>query len=107
VIVTVRLRRRRLVCSGYGQGRRQRPRPARQALAPPESRRLPLLIEFELRRVWCRDCGPRLEAVPWARAGSGYTRDFEDLVAYLAQQMARAPIAPAVADRLGHGREDR
>jgi transposase len=31
--------------------------------------------------------------VPWARAGSGYTRDFEDIVAWLAQQMAKKPIA--------------
>jgi transposase len=35
----------------------------------------------------------RYEAVPWARAGSGYTRDFEDIVAWLAQQMAKKPIA--------------
>jgi transposase len=31
--------------------------------------------------------------VPWARAGSRYTRDFEDVVAWLAQQMAKKPIA--------------
>jgi transposase len=35
----------------------------------------------------------RLEAVPWARPGAAHTRDFEDLVAWLAQQMAFAPIA--------------
>jgi len=33
------------------------------------------------------------EAVPWARAGSRYTRDIEDVVAWLAQQMAKTPIA--------------
>ncbi|MCA1697521.1 MAG: ISL3 family transposase [Actinobacteria bacterium] len=93
VIVSVRLRRRRLVCSGCGQvgghihGRRIK-----------RWRHLNLgacrcVIECELRTVWCRDCGARLEAVPWARAGSGYTRDFEDLVALLAEQMAKAPIA--------------
>jgi hypothetical protein len=38
------------------------------------------------------DCGVRVEAVPWAR-GARFTRDFEDVVAYLAQQMAKAPIA--------------
>jgi hypothetical protein len=38
------------------------------------------------------DCGVRVEAVPWAR-GVRFTRDFEDVVAYLAQQMAKAPIA--------------
>lgn len=30
--------------------------------------------------------------MPWAR-GARFTRDFEDVVAYLAQQMAKAPIA--------------
>ena len=93
VIVTVRLRRRRRVCSGCGQlgghihGRRLK-----------RWRHLDLganrcLIECELRRLWCPDCGARYEAVPWARAGSRYTRDFEDVVAWLAQQMAKTPIA--------------
>ena len=93
VIVTVRLRRRRCVCSGCGQlgatihGRRVR-----------RWRHLDLganrcLIECELRRLWCPDCGARFEAVPWARPGSRYTRDFEDVVAWLAQQMAKTPIA--------------
>jgi transposase len=35
----------------------------------------------------------RSEPVPWARAGARHTRDFEDTVAWLAQQMAFAPIA--------------
>jgi transposase len=93
VIVTVRLRRRRRACSGCGQiggqihGRRVK-----------RWRHLDLgctrcFIECELRRLWCPDCGVRFEAVPWARAGSRYTRDFEDVVAWLAQQMAKAPIA--------------
>jgi transposase len=34
-----------------------------------------------------------LEAVPWARAGSRHTRDLEDVVAWLAQQMATTAIA--------------
>ncbi|MCA1679801.1 MAG: ISL3 family transposase [Actinobacteria bacterium] len=93
VIVTVRLRRRRRVCSGCGQlggqihGRRVK-----------RWRHLDLgasrcVVECELRRLWCRDCGARFEAVPWARPGSRYTRDFEDLVAWLAQQLAKTPIA--------------
>jgi len=93
VIVTVRLRRRRLVCSGCGQvgGTLHDRRVKRwRHLNLGASR---CVVECELRRVWCRDCGPRLEAVPWARPGSGYTRDFEDLVAFLAQQMAKTPIA--------------
>jgi hypothetical protein len=34
----------------------------------------------------------RLEAVPWARAGARHSRDFEDTVTWLAQQMAFSPI---------------
>jgi transposase len=93
VIVTVRLRRRRRVCSTCGQlgahvhGRRLK-----------RWRHLDLganrcVIECELRRLLCPDCGVRYEAVPWARAGSAYTRDFEDVVAWLAQQMAKKAIA--------------
>jgi transposase len=93
VVVTVRLRRRRRVCSGCGQtgpleihGRRIK-----------RWRHLDLgasrcWIECELRLLRCPDCGVRLEAVPWARPGAHHTRDFEDVVAWLAQQMAFAPI---------------
>ena len=95
VIVTVRLRRRRRVCSGCGQVGRLQIHDRRVK----RWRHLDLgasrcLIECELRRLWCPDCGgPRLEPVPWARPGSPYTRDFEDFVAFLAQQMAKTPIA--------------
>jgi transposase len=34
----------------------------------------------------------RYEAVRWARAGSPYTCEFEDVVAFLAQQVAKTPI---------------
>jgi len=50
------------------------------------------VIECELRLLRCRDCGVRMEPVPWARPGAHHTRDFEDVVAWLAQQMARTPI---------------
>ncbi len=92
VFVRVRLRRRRLVCSGCGQvyhGMHDR--------ALRRWRHLDLggrrcLIEYELRRVACRDCGVRVEAVPWARLGARHTRDFEDLTAFCAQQMAKSQV---------------
>ena len=93
--MTVRLRRRRRVCSTCGQVGR----PAVHDHRIKRWRHLNLgasrcVIECELRRLWCWDCdGPRLEPVPWARPRSGYTRDFEDLVAFLAQHMAKTPIA--------------
>jgi transposase len=94
VIVSVRLRRRRRVCSRCGQTGRL----AIHGRRVKRWRHLDLganrcIIECELRRLWCRSCGAQFEAVPWARAGSRYTRDFEDLVAWLAQQMAKTPIA--------------
>ena len=46
-----------------------------------------------MRRVRCADCGVRVEAVPFARPRARHTRDFEDLTAFLAQQMAKTPIA--------------
>ena len=94
VVVTVRLRRRRRVCSRCGQTGRLHVHGRRVK----RWRHLDLgaqrcIIECELRRLWCRSCGVQFEAVPWARAGSRYTRDFEDVVAWLAQQMAKTPIA--------------
>jgi transposase len=94
VVVTVRLTRRRRVCGGCGQtGRRLEIHDRRVK----RWRHLDLgasrcIIEAELRRLRCPDCGVRLEAAPWARAGAAHTRDFEDVVSWLAQQMAFAPI---------------
>jgi transposase len=36
--------------------------------------------------------GVRTEAVPFARPGTGFTRDFEDLVAWLATKMDKTAI---------------
>jgi transposase len=95
VIVTVRLRRRRRVCSRCGQTGRQLEIHDRRLK---RWRHLDLganrcVIECELRRLRCRDCGVHLEWVPWARPDTHHTRDFEDVVAWLAQQMAKTPIA--------------
>jgi transposase len=94
ILVTVRLRRRRRVCGGCGQTGALEIHDRRVK----RWRHLDLgasrcIIECELRRLRCPDCGVRLEAVPWARPGAAHTRDFEDTVAWLAQQMAFAPIA--------------
>jgi transposase len=94
VLVTVRLRRRRRVCGRCGQTGQLEIHDRRVK----RWRHLDLgasrcTIECELRRLRCPDCGVRLEAVPWARPGAAHTRDFEDVVAWLAQQMAFAPIS--------------
>jgi transposase len=94
VIVTVRLRRRRRVCAVCGQTGRQLEIHDRRIK---RWRHLDLgasrcVIECELRLLRCRDCGVRMEPVPWARPGAAHTRDFEDVVAWLAQQMARTAV---------------
>ena len=46
-----------------------------------------LWLEADIARVDCKACGRvRTEEVPWARAGAWHTRDFEDVVAWLAQR---------------------
>jgi transposase len=95
VIVTVRLRRQRRICSGCGQTGSQLQIHGRRVK---RWRHLDLgasrcMIECELRRLRCPSCGIGLEPVPWARPGAAHTRDFEDVVAWLAQQMAKTPIA--------------
>jgi hypothetical protein len=96
VIVTVRLKRRRRVCGCCGQlaGHVHDRRVKRWRHLDRGGSQC--WLECELRRVWCRDCGVRSEAVPWARAGARHTRDFEDVVAWLAQQMAKTPITRLV-----------
>ena len=94
VIVTVCLRRRRRVCAVCGQTGRQLEIHDRRVK---RWRHLDLgashcVIECELRLLRCRTCGVRMEPVPWARPGAHHTRDFEDVVAWLAQQMAKTPI---------------
>ena len=93
VVVTVALRRRRRICSGCGQVCR-----ATHDTVSSRWRHLDLgaqrcYVVCALRRVKCPDCGVRVEPVPWARPGSRFTREFEDVIAFLAQQMAKDPIA--------------
>ena len=72
VVVTVRLRRRRRVCADVRADRRRLQIHDRRVK---RWRHLDLgasrcWIECELRRLRCRDCGVRLEPVPWARPGA-------------------------------------
>jgi transposase len=51
-----------------------------------------VLVRARLRRLACPQHGVRVEAIPFARARSGFTRDFEDLVAYLATKTDKTTI---------------
>ncbi|MGH2810902.1 MAG: ISL3 family transposase, partial [Actinomycetota bacterium] len=53
-----------------------------------------LFIECEIRRLNCPNCKRvRTEQVPWARSGARHTKDFEDVVAFMAQRMDKTTIA--------------
>lgn len=52
-----------------------------------------LWLQAEICRVECRGCGRvRTEEVSWARPGARLTRDFEDVVAWLAQRTDKTTI---------------
>ena len=53
-----------------------------------------LWLRAEIPRLHCRSCGRvRTETVPWARPGARFTRDFEDVVAWLAQRMDKTAVS--------------
>jgi transposase len=51
-----------------------------------------LEIRSDLRRLECPTHGVRTQGVPFARAGSRFTRDFEDLVGWLATTMDKTAL---------------
>jgi len=54
--------------------------------------RVPFLLEYPPRRVDCPTCGVVTERVPWARLRSWFTKEFEEMTAYLAQRMDRTAV---------------
>jgi len=49
-------------------------------------------LEAEAPRVACREHGPTVAAVPWARHGAGHTRLFDEQVAWLATQCSKSAV---------------
>jgi transposase len=95
IVVGLRRRGRRLVCprcgviGRVGYDRRERRRWRHLDLGATRC-----FLECELRRFPCAGCGRVVtEAVPWARPRARFTRDFEDVVAWLAQQAAFSVIS--------------
>jgi transposase len=94
VVVTLSLRRRRLVCARCGCLARGGYDRRRRRWRHLDLAGVRCFLEYELRRFPCPGCRRIVsEAVPWARPGARHTRAFDQLVACLAQQMAKAPLA--------------
>jgi transposase len=51
-----------------------------------------VFIEANAPRVNCREHGPTVAAVPWARHDAGHTRDFDDMAAWLAVRTSKSAV---------------
>jgi len=54
--------------------------------------RVSIWLRYTLRRVECPEHGVVTEAVPWANHEARFTSEFEELTAYLAQQMDKTAV---------------
>ncbi len=88
-----RRRNRRMFCSGCG--RRCRGIYDRQVRSwrHLDVFRVRCVVRCEVRRVSCRECGVTAETVPWARAGSRFTRAFEDTCVWLARSAPKSAVS--------------
>ncbi len=94
VVVSVALRRRRLRCplcdfSTPHRHNRQRVESTWRHL---DLGVWWLELRAQLRRLECPEHGVRVESVPFARHASGFTRDFEQLVAWLATRTDKTTV---------------
>ena len=55
--------------------------------------RIVVWLEYAPRRVACRQCGVKVEQVPWAAHGVGFTFGLEEMVAYLTQVTDKSQVA--------------
>jgi transposase len=95
VIVDVRLKRRGLTCSRCGRRHRggaydTKVRKWRHLDFGPWG----IFLRAGVRRFRCTPCDAVVtEVVSWAEVGSQFTRDFEDVAAYLAQQTSKTVVS--------------
>jgi transposase len=98
VVVAVALRRRRLCCPlcGYSTRHRHNRQWVESVWRHLDLGTWRLELRALLRRLECPQHGVRVEGVPFARHGSGFTRDFEALVAWLATKTDKTTITRLV-----------
>lgn len=98
VVVTVKLRSGKLHCPTCGFTTRARydTRPVTSSWRHLDLGRWRLEVRADLRRIDCPVHGARTEGVPFARSGSRFTRDFEDLVAWSATTMDKTAVCRLV-----------
>ena len=95
IVVGIALRRRRLLCPHCEHKSRFRydTRPVASAWRHLDLGVWHLELRANLRRLRCPTHGVVVEAVPFARPGARLTRDFDDLLAWLATRMDKTATA--------------
>jgi transposase len=98
VVVTIRLRSAKLHCPecGFTTKARYDTRPVPSFWRHLDLGPWRLEVRADLRRIDCPTHGVRTESVPFARGTSRFTRDFEDLVGWLATTMDRTALCRLV-----------
>ena len=98
VVVTVKLRNKKLSCPHceFTAKARYDTRPVSSSWRHLDFGRWRLEVRADLRRIDCPTHGARTEGVPFARGGSRFTRDFEDLVGWLATTMDKTALCRLV-----------
>jgi YD repeat-containing protein len=94
LVVTMKLRSRKLRCPRcqFTAKVRYDTRPVGSSWRHLDLGRWRLEVRADLRRIDCPVHGARTEGVPFARASSHFTRDFEDLVGWLATTMDKTAL---------------
>lgn len=95
IAVTVALKRRRLVCPhcAFSTSARYDTRARTSSWRHLDLGVWQVQVQATLRRLRCPTHGVVVEAVPFARPGAHLTRDFDDLLAWLATRMDKTSIA--------------
>ncbi len=94
VVVSLKLTRRHLACPecSFVSRARYDTRPVGSSWRHLDLGRWRLDVQASLRRIECPTHGVRTEGVPFARPGARFTRDFENLVGWLATTMDKTAI---------------
>jgi len=93
LVLGLRRRRRKLVCP-CGRKTWARYDGSRRRWRHLDFGATRVFVEADVFRLDCRGCHRvRTEQVPWARPGARHTRDFEDVVGWLAQRTDKTTVA--------------
>lgn len=84
---------RRMRCPGCGHATRAIYDRSIRSWRHLDALRTRCILRCEVRRIECPSCGVVGEEVPWARAGSRFTRAFEDSCAFLARDAPKSVVA--------------